>query len=113
MAHHVAGTIAAEQFDAQLVEQQQVLRLARIAYGRDGQKPRIAGADVRVFDQRLGYVDLFFGDRGRLFALVERELGRSDADMVALVEGGFIDFLVVDVRAVATFAVANMPGSVL
>ncbi len=112
--HALVGLVAAQQFDAELVQQQQLLGLARVGNRRQPAKRHHVGlADRLVLEQRLRDAGAGLSQRGGRLRLTETELGGAQANQMSLAQHRVIDLLIVDERAVATVSVADFPGLIL
>ena len=109
-ADHVVRRFAAQQLDAELVEQQQLLRPA-------ASRTRPASALGSTSGRPTGWFLMTVsvsrpselrGERRRLVRLVKLELGGADAHVVAVGQHGVVDLLVVDERAVAAARQSRM-----
>ena len=94
--HHAVRIAAAQQLDAQLVEQHQLLDL--LGAGQAGERVfvRFLHGDRQVLHDRLHELRVVALGGRRLFRFVELELGRADANRVAVDDGRFVDLLPVD-----------------
>ena len=109
----------AEQFDAELVENEKLLGLVEIADGGQAENAGIGERLLEVADRRVandvrgvGFVGREGVDGGRFRGEVEFEFVGADADVVAFVENSFVGFLAVDVGAVAAAGVADDPAAI-
>ena len=71
---------------------------------------RFLHGDRQILDDRLHELRIVALGGGRLFGFVKLELGRADADRVAVDDRRFVDLLAVHERAVAAFGVADDPA---
>ncbi len=118
-ADDVVGLFAAQELDAELIENEKLLGLFEIA---DGGEAEDAGIGERLFDvaadggvaDDVGGVGFFRQrvDGGRIGREMKFEFVGADADVVPFVEDGFVGFLAVHKCAVAAAGVANDPTAV-
>ena len=107
--HHAVRVAAAQQFDAELVEEHQLFDLLGARQAGQGFFVRFLDRNRKILDDRLLLLGVVALGGWRFFGFVKFEFGRADVDGVAIDDGGFVDFLAVNERAVAAFGVADDP----
>src|SRR4051812_575021 len=107
---HAVRISTAQQFDAELIEQDELLDL--LGAGQAGERVlvRFLHGDWQVLHDRLHKLRIVALRGGRLLRLMECEFGRADLEGVAVDDRGLVNFLAVHERAVAAVVVANDPA---
>ena len=104
------GVVAAQQLDAQLIQQQQISGLIVVADSRNREIGHVRGMHVRVTNDGLCEIEIGLKAHGRgLFACVKGEFRPADFHAMTFRQHGLVDLSFIDKRAVAAAVVANHP----